>query len=186
MIPQLGCAIPDVASHCGRASDCAVAGHQVQDGWLDRRGADHFQVDAESDQVGEPSNVPCFFVGLALIPLSSCRHGACLGRYATTIHAINSAVVKLKALTVVQRVYRGIAGLRLPDSFFRKNAHNIAGGVEYGFSSTTLEQETAMNYAKVKSAEQASTVLEAEMGMVDRGADIGLYSQFPGCACIEW
>jgi hypothetical protein len=117
---------------------------------------------------------------LALTPFLVRTH--IYGRYATTIHAINSGVLKLKALTVVQRVYRGIAGLRLPESFFHKNAHNIAGGVEYGFSSTTLEPETALNYAKVKSVDQASTVLEAEMGMVDRGADISPYSQFPGCA----
>jgi hypothetical protein len=112
----------------------------------------------------------------------SCQHDTHdLVRYATTIHAIISGVLKLKALTVVQRVYRGIADLRLPESFFHKNAHNIAGGVEYGFSSTTLELETAMDYAKVKSTDQASTVLEAEMGMVDRGADVGPFSQFPGC-----
>jgi hypothetical protein len=92
--------------------------------------------------------------------------------YATTIHAINSCVLKLSKLTVATSVYRGVAGMRLPASFFERNADNIAGGVEYGFSSTTRKRETAIFYAKSSEANVASTVLEAEMGMVDRGADV--------------
>ena len=38
----------------------------------------------------------------------------------------------------------------------------------YGFSSTTTEREQAVHYAQGS----ASTVLELEMGMIDRGADI--------------
>ena len=38
----------------------------------------------------------------------------------------------------------------------------------YGFSSTTTEREQAVHYAQGS----ASTVLELEMGMVDRGSDI--------------
>ena len=102
-------------------------------------------------------------------------------KYATTIHAINSCIVKLSALTVASIVYRGVAGMRMPDDFFRKDAKtNIAGGVEYGFSSTTRERKIAVHYAKVEKGETASTVLEAQMGMIDRGADISFLSQFPG------
>ena len=57
---------------------------------------------------------------------------------------------------------------------------NIAGGVEYGFSSTTRDRATAVFYAKETDALVASTILKAQMGMVDRGADIGFLSQFPG------
>ena len=102
-------------------------------------------------------------------------------KYATTIHAINSCIVKLSALTVASIVYRGVAGMRMPDDFFRKDAKtNIAGGVEYGFSSTTRERKIAVHYAKVEKGETASTVLEAQMGMIDRGADISFLSQLPG------
>ena len=101
-------------------------------------------------------------------------------RYATTIHAINSAVIKLSKLTVATPVFRGVAGMRLPAEFFAKNADGVAGGVEYGFSSTTRKRGTAAFYAKVGQAEHASTLLESQMGMVNRGADIGWLSQFPG------
>ena len=102
-----------------------------------------------------------------------------LARYATTIHAINSAIVKLSQLTVATPVFRGLAGLRLPEYFFVKNKDNIAGGVEYGFSSTTRNRGTANFYAKVKEHDVASTILETRMGMTDRGADVGFLSQFP-------
>ena len=102
-------------------------------------------------------------------------------KYATTIHAINSCIVKLSALTVAETAYRGVAGMRMPQSFFEKDPKtNLAGGVEYGFSSTTRKRETAIFYAKADKAEVASTVLEAQMGMVDRGANIDFLSQFPG------
>ena len=53
-------------------------------------------------------------------------------KYATTIHAINSAVIKLSKLTIATSVYRGVAGMRLPASFFKKNADGTTGGVEAG------------------------------------------------------
>ena len=35
-------------------------------------------------------------------------------KYTTTLHAINSAIVKLSKLTVASKVYRGISGKALP------------------------------------------------------------------------
>ena len=74
-----------------------------------------------------------------------------MGPDATTIHAINSAIVKLSQLTKATPVYRGLAGVRLPQKVFVKNEDGIAGGVEYGFSSTTRDRKTAEFYAKVSS-----------------------------------
>ena len=48
--------------------------------------------------------------------------------------------------------------------------------VQYGFSSTTTDRVQALHYAEGK----ASTVFEMEMGMVDRGADLGWLSQCNG------
>ena len=45
---------------------------------------------------------------------------------------------------------------------------------QYGFTSTTPERDVAVQYATGK----ASTVFEARMGMIDRGADISWLSQF--------
>jgi hypothetical protein len=55
----------------------------------------------------------------------------CLGnRYATTLHNINSCIVKLGKLMPAQCVYRGISGGLLPDGFWRRNEFNVCGGVE--------------------------------------------------------
>ena len=86
-------------------------------------------------------------------------------------------MIKLSKLTKATPVYRGVAGMRLPASFFKRNAEGIAGGVEYGFSSTTRKRDVAAFYAKVGEAQHSSTLLEAPMGMVNRGADIGFVSQ---------
>lgn len=50
-------------------------------------------------------------------------------RYSTTLHVLNSAIVKLGKLTRVEKVYRGIAGGLLPESFWRANEHGVCGGV---------------------------------------------------------
>jgi NLR family CARD domain-containing protein 3 len=96
-------------------------------------------------------------------------------QYTTSIHAINSCVIKLSKLTVACRIWRGFTGARLPPSFWQKNTYGVMGGVEFGFSSTTVDRAQAIRYA----AGRASTVFEMQMGMVDRGADVGWLSQYP-------
>ena len=96
-------------------------------------------------------------------------------KYATTIHAINSCVLKLSKLTKAVEVWRGFVGATLPAAFFDPNAEDVCGGVEYGFSSTTTDREVAMHYAEGT----ASTMIRAKMGMIDRGADICWLSQYP-------
>ena len=96
-------------------------------------------------------------------------------KYATTIHAINSIVVKMSRSTKVQPLYRGWTDATLPRRFFDADVMGVKGGVEFGFSSTTTEREQAVVYAKGK----ASTILELEMSMADRGADISWLSMYP-------
>ena len=100
-------------------------------------------------------------------------------RYATTIHTINSMVIKLSKLTVAAPVFRGVAGMRLPKTFFKKDKYGISGGCDYGFMSTTGDRAVAEQYAKVTNPDVISTIIMAMMGMVDRGADISFLSQFP-------
>jgi hypothetical protein len=97
------------------------------------------------------------------------------GRYQTTVHAINSAILKLSKQTKAAAVYRGITGATLPTSFFEPNEDGVCGGIEFGFTSTTPDRAVAIGYA----ANVASTVIEAHMGMIDRGADISWLSQVP-------
>ena len=58
-----------------------------------------------------------------------------------------------------------------------------AGGVEYGFMSTTLDRTIAAKYSK-GNAENPSLILEMEMGMVNRGALLSWLSQYPNEAEI--
>ena len=104
-------------------------------------------------------------------------------RYTTTIWVLNSAIVKLKALTPAARVYRGLKGLALPNALLTKNEHGIKGGVEPGFMSTTLDYKVAMTYAgayeKTKDKDASRIVFEIHQGLVDRGCDLSWLSQYP-------
>jgi len=104
-----------------------------------------------------------------------------LNKYTTTLHAINSAIIKLGKLTKAIKVYRGIAGMKLPSEFWIPNEFGVRGGVEKAFMSTTTEQAVAMGYASDGRGEKASMgiVIEVQQGMVNRGADISRLSQYP-------
>ena len=65
-------------------------------------------------------------------------------QYSTTIHAINSIIVKLSPLTRITPLYRGWTGATLPEAFFKPDALGFRGGVEYGFSSTTTDRAQAV------------------------------------------
>ena len=52
------------------------------------------------------------------------------GRFTTTLHVLNSGVLKLAKLQPAIPVYRGISGMKLPKSFTKKNKLNVRGGVE--------------------------------------------------------
>ena len=67
--------------------------------------------------------------------------------YTTTLHAINSCVVKSGKLTRATKVYRGISGMALPRTFWHQNRFGVRGGVENGFMSTTTKRDVAMGYA---------------------------------------
>ena len=55
-----------------------------------------------------------------------CKHNT----YTTTLHAINSAVVKLGKLMKVQKVYRGLSGANLPPHMLKVDEKGVRGGVE--------------------------------------------------------
>ena len=55
-------------------------------------------------------------------------------------------------LLKAQTVYRGISGGVLPEEFWKPNKQNVRGGVEFGFMSTTANQEVALAYASGGSA----------------------------------
>jgi hypothetical protein len=99
-------------------------------------------------------------------------------KYVTTTHVINSAIVKLSKLTIATKVYRGVGGGVLPESFWRPNEQGVKGGIEMAFMSATFKRDEAMKYAKSDSGKPA-LIFEMQMGMVDRGAKLRWVSQYP-------
>ena len=103
-----------------------------------------------------------------------------LNKYTTTLHAINSAIVKLSKLTYASKVYRGIHNRVLPKQFWEANEYGVRGGIEAAFMSTTTDKEVALGYARGGGdASAAGIVFEVQQGMVDRGADLSTLSQYP-------
>ena len=101
-----------------------------------------------------------------------------VNKYPTTLHSINSSVIKLSKLTRATKIYRGISGMALPDEFWKPNEFDVRGGIESAFMSTTLDSKVAMGYASSDSSHMG-IVIEVKQGMVNRGADISWLSQYP-------
>ena len=97
-------------------------------------------------------------------------------------HAINSCVIKLSKLTTAGKVWRGVCYGTTPSAFWTPSAEGICGGVEYGFQSMSRDYGNAVHYARgcgFAGPEDATTLFELQMGLVDRGADLGWLSQYP-------
>jgi hypothetical protein len=99
-----------------------------------------------------------------------------INKYTTTLHAINSAIVKLSKLTKASTVYRGVHDVVLPDQFWTPNKYGVRGGIDSGFLSTTLVRKEAMENAA--DGKTAPLLFEIQQGMIDRGADISFLSQY--------
>ena len=87
------------------------------------------------------------------------------GEYVTTIHVINSAVVKLARQQPACVVYRGVKGGVLPKEFWTANAHGVMGGVELGMMSTTTERDVALEFAS-SGADNKKCAMVFEIRMV--------------------
>ena len=113
---------------------------------------------------------------LAASEISFAQAKGKVNRYTTTLHVINSGIVKTSKLTFAGKVYRGVAGMALPDAFWQANADGVRGGIEGAFMSTTKDRRVAMQYA---ASGGKGIVFEIQQGMIDRGADVGWASQYP-------
>ena len=86
--------------------------------------------------------------------------------YATTIHAVSSCVLKLSKLAMATKVYRGLQGAALPTGFFEPNEYGVCGGIEFGFTSTSLAKAEALAYAtsvaQGKGSASCPTLLELD------------------------
>jgi hypothetical protein len=112
----------------------------------------------------------------------------CAGNtYATTIHALNSCLIKLAKLGNAQRVYRGVSSAIIPDWLWdaatgggsdSQPARHVRGGIEFGFLSGTTDPELAMKYGS-GAGDGTKLVLELQTGMLSRAADLSWLSQYP-------
>ena len=97
--------------------------------------------------------------------------------FITTIHCINSGILKMARVSRVPEggfVYRGLCGIRIPDSMITPNAFGTRSGVEFGFLSTTSLKEVAMQYVGNGAN---PVVFEMRVGQVDHGATLSEISQ---------
>ena len=67
----------------------------------------------------------------------------------------------------------------LPPNFFTPSALGVAGGVEFGFFSTSTDRDAALSYAAAQEGSSCPTIFEMPQGMVDRGAEMSCFSQYP-------
>ena len=106
--------------------------------------------------------------------------------YPTSIHVLQSAVVKLTRrakLSPGLKLYRGLGGdIMFPPEFYNRDEKGRKGILEWGFMSTTGVKSEALKYSGIKKEKPFPTILEIDSGAVDRGADLTNFSQYPGFA----
>ena len=98
--------------------------------------------------------------------------------YSSTIHCLASAIKKLQRISKLaqgSRLYRGLGGLDCSEFL------ESIGFTEKAFMSTTDSLQVAIDYSGVqqKHVRDYASVLAIDIAEVDKGADIGPFSQYP-------
>ena len=98
--------------------------------------------------------------------------------YVTTVHSINSAILKLSRATPMypRFVYRGSSKMQLPEALAGKDRLGRMSIVDMGFLSLTGARDVAMRYA---ADGDLSMVLKVERGDCSSGAFIAGLSFYP-------
>jgi hypothetical protein len=111
-------------------------------------------------------------------------------KFATTIFVLVSAITKVAKCTWIPEgtlLYRGLGGLLdLPDRFFSADSNGASGYADWGFMSTSSDRDVALGYSGVKQRRPKAMVMVIEATSVDKGADISLFSQYPGEKEFLW
>lgn len=104
--------------------------------------------------------------------------------FSTTIFVLVSAIQKLCRFSSIPEgtlLYRGLGGkVDLPDIFFKTDEQGCSGYSEWGFLSTTSDQNVAMCYSGVLDHHNKAMIMVIETSSIDRGACISDFSQYPG------
>jgi hypothetical protein len=127
---------------------------------------------------------PMYIKYEAVLRGSGAEFQMCQGNgYVTTLHCINSTVVKTSKLSTVTKVYRGVSSGQLPADFWAPNAYGACGAIEAAFVATTTDRAAAVEFAAAGGggeleAGKPGVLLEIHQGMVNRGAAMGWCSQY--------
>lgn len=113
---------------------------------------------------------------------------SCNNLFTTTIFVLGSALQKLSRCTYIPNgtpLFRGLGGqgkfsLELPDSFYACDDNGCSGYTDFGFQSWTADVTTGLQYSVVFQHKPSACMLEMQVSSIDRGADISMFSQFPG------
>jgi hypothetical protein len=83
--------------------------------------------------------------------------------YSTTIHCLVSAVTKISRVTKIPDglvLYRGLGGVKLPESFHKGGEAGFKCFVEWGFMSTTSNKDIAVQYTGIAEGRCYPTLLQ--------------------------
>ena len=100
--------------------------------------------------------------------------------FPTTIHVLQSAIVKIAAKTKIPEnlvLYRGLSA-RFPAEFYKADENGRRGFAEWGFMSTTANRDIAVMYSGAKKGMPMATVLQIRTSAVNRPACIEMFSQY--------
>ena len=90
------------------------------------------------------------------------QHASDMCPFVTTLHVLNSAIIKLGRVQPAEKVLRGNQGGVLPAEFWVPNKDNIRGAIELGFMSTTKDRAIAEKYS-TEQADTSSLIFEIQM-----------------------
>ena len=101
--------------------------------------------------------------------------------YINSIFATGSALRKISGASAIphgRKLYRGMAGMKLPGKFETASEVGSKGGVEFSFMSTTTKKAVAVSY--INASKRRPILFEYDVGSIDRGGSISFMSQYPG------
>jgi hypothetical protein len=97
-------------------------------------------------------------------------------RFTTTLHVLNSLIIKLSKIAVPETLYRGLANRKLLPDFFDVKA---GGSCEYGAQSFSPDRNVTLGYASTDQG-SASYLFEVQESQIDKGADLSWLSYYVG------
>lgn len=100
--------------------------------------------------------------------------------FVTSILVLDSALLKLRTVSQLpanRKVYRGLYGVDVPESFKGPDERGNRGGVEFGFLSTSSSKTQAVGYINFDYG--MPQLYEIQVGQINRGTSLKWISYFP-------